>query len=306
MITANSGPLVIYGQASFADYNSQIGPSSFVVGAMLPDTRKNYDLGNAVTTPMYGWYSTGDIPVINYAPSAISAVNIAAAQTPTAGTPLTLVAATGAGITVGASSTNIVTGVVTTGLLAIDGVPGFLPFGTDSTIQCYDPTKAVARAVRITSAGNDSTATFTVSGFDVYGQPMTSTVTGANAGVATTLKAFKFVKSVTPAGTLSGSNVSVGTADVYGFPLRADSFYQVGIVWAGSWITANAGFVAAVATSPATATTGDVRGTYATQSASNGTNVLQITVTPNPNVLSGNSTGGLAGIALATTGVTQV
>lgn len=306
MITAYTGPLIVFGQAPQFDNNSQIGPSSFAVGTALIDVRNGYENGQAATSPIYGWYASGDIPVINQTPSAISAVNIAAAQAPTANTPLTLVSTTGAGITVGASAYNIITQTSVTGVLAIDGAMGFLPFGQDGSLQMYDPTKAISRCVRITSAGNDSAATFKIVGFDIYGQPMTCTVTGANAGVATSLKAFKYIQSITPAGTLSGSNVSVGTSDVYGFPLRADSFFQAGIVWNGSWITANAGFTAAVTTSPATALTGDVRGTYATQSASDGTKVLQITLTPSPNALATGSLTGLVGLAVAATGVTQV
>jgi len=305
-ISALTGPLVVFGKGASNDYNNQLGLSAFVVGVMTIDPRHNYAPGASVSAEVYGWLGASDSPVINQIPSAISAVNISAAHVPVAGTPLTLVAASGAGITVGATATNVNTGAKVTGLLAIDGTPGLLPFGQDGTIALYDPTTLISRAVTIHSVGDDSGATFTVSGYDIYGYAMTDTVTGATAGnAATTKKAFKFIKSITPAGVLSGSNVTVGTSDVYGFPLRADSYGQVSIVWAGSNITSNTGFTAADATSPATALTGDTRGTYATQSASDGTKVLQINITLNPNTLSAQSVNNLDGISVATVGVVQ-
>ena len=54
----------------------------------------------------------------------------------------------------------------------------------------------------------------------------------------------------------------MGTTDVIGLPLRSDYVSETDISMASTWITASTGFTAAVTTSPATATTGDVRGTY--------------------------------------------
>ena len=79
----------------------------------------------------------------------------------------------------------------------------------------------------------------------------------------------------------SASTVSVGTADVFGFPLRADAFAYVPIYWNNTLITASTGFVAAVTTDPATVSTGDVRGTYAVQTASDDTKKLQVFWRPN-------------------------
>jgi len=109
---------------------------------------------------------------------------------------------------------------------------------------------------------------------------MTETITGASGGVASGKKAFKWVTSVTHTGSVA-STVTIGTGDVYGFPLRADSFGYTYIIWNGTSITANTGFTAAVTTNPATSTTGDVRGTYAVQSASDGTKRLEIGQTLN-------------------------
>jgi hypothetical protein len=183
--------------------------------------------------------------------------------------------------------------------LALDGPVGYQRFGIRDFTVFYDQTTMLARCVRIVSAGNDSGITFTVRGYDIYGYAMSATVTGANIGTATTLKAFKYVSSVTPSGN-TASTVTVGTTDIYGFGLRADQWGYVYIVWAGTTVTASTGFTAAVTTNPATSLTGDVRGTYATQSASNGTNRLEMEVLPNIVALNTTPiTNGLFGVAQA-------
>jgi len=96
--------------------------------------------------------------------------------------------------------------------------------------------------------------------------------------VATTTngkKAFKYISSVTPSVTDATGNYSVGTLDIVGFPLRSDNYqvgsdFDVALVMNNAAIVSSTGYVAAVLTTP-TATTGDVRGTYALQTASNGT-----------------------------------
>ena len=132
----------------------------------------------------------------------------------------------------------------------------------------FDPTQAVSRCVKITGSSAASGGAVTVSGWDIYGQPVTQTVTlGAGAVSVTTTKAFKYIKSIVPAFT-DTHTISAGTSDVFGLPLRCDLFEQLMIFDNGALVTANTGWTAAVATSPATATTGDVRGTYAVQNAS--------------------------------------
>ena len=153
-------------------------------------------------------------------------------------------------------------------------------FGQSDIVKGWDPAKGIARCVRVVSAGDDSGGTFTINGYDLYGYPLTQTLTGAAAGTATTTKAFKYIASIVPAGTLSGSAVTVGTTDTIGLPLRADYFSEIEVWWNNAQVTATTGFTAAVTTDPSTATTGDVRGTYALQSAaSNGTLRLTVYVT---------------------------
>lgn len=235
--------------------------------------------GTTVAPAIIGWYDTA--MVINAVPSALSAVNIAASQTP-GSSALTLVSSTGAGVTVLSTAFTALPSLnsIPVGALALDGNPGYQIFGARDRTGFYDQTTFLARNVRITSGGNDSGITFKVAGYDVYGYPMTETITGANAGVASGKKAFKWVVSITPSAAVA-STASAGTGDVYGFPLRADSFGYCWIIWAGNTVTASTGFTAADTTNPATSTTGDPRGTYAVQSASNGTNRLEIGMTLN-------------------------
>jgi hypothetical protein len=239
----------------------------------------NVSQGASSGTAAIGWYDTA--MVVNAVPSTISAVNIAASQSPGAGA-ITLVSASGAGITALASTFQAFPSlnVIPVGALALDGNPVYQKFGLRDRTWYYDQANALSRNVRLTSGGNDSGITFTVSGYDYYGYPMTEAITGANAGVASGKKAFKWVTGVTHTGSVAGT-LTIGTGDVYGFPLRADSFGYVYITWNNSTVTANTGFTAADTTNPATSTTGDARGTYATQSASDGTKRLEIGMTLN-------------------------
>lgn len=280
-VTALSGAVVSFPSGvngEPAGQNPQAGPIYGQHGAALLDIRSQFTYQPGGAKAFYGFGATRCI-AIDQVPSTISAVNIAASQTPAAAA-LTLVSSTAAGITVGQSITNATTGATVTGLLAIDSKAAAISYGTDGTVNVYDPNTMISRAVRITSGGNDSGITFTVRGYDVYGFPMTETITGANAGVATGAKAFKYIASITPSASVA-TTCSVGTADIYGFPIRADRFAYVDVVWNNGAITANTGFVAAV-TSTATATTGDVRGTYAVQSASDNTKRLQVFITLDP------------------------
>jgi len=65
------------------------------------------------------------------------------------------------------------------------------------------------RLVTILSAGDDSSKSFTVVGTDVNGDSQTESVTGANAGTATSSKYFKTIASITAVGNPAG-NVSAG------------------------------------------------------------------------------------------------
>lgn len=159
----------------------------------------------------------------------------------------------------------IVTGSETLTLVAGTGITTTTING--STYYVLD----VPRNLRITGATVSVTATVvTVTGKDQYFQTMTETVTGPTGTAVTAgVKAFKYLLSATASGN-TASAISVGTGDVLGFPYRVAALGQT-LIWdALSLRTDSTGLTVAVTTSPATSLTGDVRGTYAMQAASNG------------------------------------
>ena len=85
-------------------------------------------------------------------------------------------------------------------------------------------TGSTARQVTITSAGNDSTNTFVVSGFGVNGQAISETITGPNATSVTTNSYFLSVNSVTISGNAVGA-ITVGMTNTATSPwVRFDDF----------------------------------------------------------------------------------
>ncbi len=181
------------------------------------------------------------------------------------------------------------------------------PFGSAGTIQLWNPMALTARAVSITTsvATVGTTNVFTVSGFDIYGLPMTEAISVAATSVSGTTvngkKAFKFITSVTPSVTDTTTSYSVGTTDIFGLPIRSDYFGDVLMVYPGTGstnvVTSVTGYTAAV-TSTATSTTGDVRGTYTVQTASS-TNTNRLIVRQSPALYNVGSVVGLFGVTQA-------
>lgn len=110
---------------------------------------------------------------------------------------------------------------------------------------------------------------FTITGYDYYGQTMTETITVSVAGTAVTgKKAFYQVLSATIAG--SATAVVIGTSDVLGIPVRVTNVAYVASVKSNNTLAQDTGTFVAADTATATATTGDVRGTYTPATASDG------------------------------------
>lgn len=216
----------------------------------------------------FGFGPIGRIYVYDIVPVALAANNLATSQSPAAGA-IVLTAGTG------------VTAIVTNGV-------------THYTLD-------VPRAVRLVSGADDSGITYTVRGFDTYGAAMSETITGAATGTATGKKAFISITGVTHTGTVAGT-LTIGTTDVFGLPVAV---INAGYIIAAKWdsiLATNAGtFVAADGTSPATATTGDTRGTFAQAgNASNGTRRLVITVALSSlNAGTAQTTAGVLGVPQA-------
>lgn len=137
----------------------------------------------------------------------------------------------------------------------------------------------VPRRITITAAGAN-TATYLVSGYDVYGQPMSQLLAAPSTSTVTTLKAFKSITSVTNANATAGTNgLTVGFNDAFGLPFRLLAVpYIVSVKWDTALAQDAGTAVAADTTSPATTATGDVRGVYTPSSAANGTRRLVMTM----------------------------
>lgn len=116
-----------------------------------------------------------------------------------------------------------------------------------------------------------TSATITVTGTDLYGQPQTESI-AAPAASFTGKKAFATVTAVTFSTAVTAATVGTGVA--IGLPFRVDAN--------GLWVAKQtntidaATFVPADATSPATSVTGDVRGTVTFASAPDGTKTYSI------------------------------
>lgn len=203
--------------------------------------------------------------IFDVVPAAVSAVSIAAAQTTAGAANLTLAAAGTGG---------------TTSVTRSDGT---------TVLQLDTP-----RTISLTSAGNVSAQTFLVSGFDVYGQPMSELITGPNATTVNGKKAFYQVASIVTSAAVATAT-SAGTSNILGLPFLVTTVGYVGSVSWNSALGDDTGtFVAPDTTSPATTTTGDVRGTYLPSTATDGTKRLVLQILFAKNQIDQNATRALA------------
>jgi hypothetical protein len=191
----------------------------------------------------------GRIYVWDLVPLTLQTNNISTAATYTGGGNATLAAGTG-----------------TTAVTRQDGV---------SVIQLDCP-----RAVSITiGTGTITDRAVTVTGFDFYGQRMSEVIqTGTTQ--STTIngkKAFFQIASVNVANTVGGT-LAVGTADIFGCPVRVTNLGYVGTLAWNNALARAAGTFTAADTATATTTTGDVRGTYAPANAADGSKRLVVGV----------------------------
>lgn len=282
-----------------AGFPLNAAPSLDYLGNGIQDHRLPYNVINSSAgAGALGFYDAGPTMVLNQVPAALGAAKIAALANAVSGVAMVLAGAT-AGITLVPANTLLLPSQVTISAgLVLDGLPALKRFGLSGNFVSafYDRATMAGRAVSITGVVSTAGGNFLVSGYDVYGYAMSELITAA-AGVATTngKKAFKIVTSVVPQFT-DAHTYSVGTTDIFGLPIRCDTFGEALIHWNSALITANTGFVAADTTSPATTTTGDVRGTYAVQSASDATKRLVARVSPTLSGVQSNPTTGLFGV----------
>lgn len=294
-ISAFTGPLIAFTKARnastglgvAADNNPMGGPSSFQDNYGMGDNRAQfaYVPGQNDTHPYLMWLNFGVI-TLDITPATLNTAALAALQTVTSGTPMTLISSAGNGIIVGASTTNFLTGAKVSGLLAVGQASGMVGFGqlSPQSTNVWDPTSLTARVLSITAAASATGGTFTIAGYDIYGYPMHEQITAAASSTVDGKKAWKYIASVTPGFTDSSHDYSVGTTDLYGFPIYNGGTAGTGpgqyaLIWypAPTLLTSTGTLVAGLSlASTSTYTTADVRGTFTLPSASNGTNRLTI------------------------------
>lgn len=141
----------------------------------------------------------------------------------------------------------------------------------------------------VLAASAASTRTFAVNGYDYLGQAMQWTGTLAGTTPVLSTKAFQWVDNIVFGASADVVTVTVGTTDVFGLPY---TFQQVIAEAKNYVVAANAGtFVAGLAEgTSATATNGDVRGTYLPVTViPNGTNIFEVTYLVRRGNLHGNA-----------------
>lgn len=223
----------------------------------MPQFSDDLFLGTAVTamgmnigdpSPMsLGVGPLGRIYVWDAVPAAQSATNVANTQTPAGAGNLTLTAGTG-----------------TTSVVRTDG---------NTVVQLDCP-----RNVRVTQAAAGTQRTFTVTGWDIYGQSMSEAITSTVNSVVVGKKAFYQILSVAVSGGTT-TGCSIGTGNKLGCPVRVtDRGYVVHLGWDNAVIDDGGVWVPADSTSPATTTTGDVRSTYSPFSDPDGSKRLVVTI----------------------------
>lgn len=308
--TAYTGPLITFGQAvqassaitAPADYNPQAAPNLWYQGDGVLDARwaYTYEPGSGATNTTYGWFGTTWMPTIDQVPTVISTNSVAQQQVPTAAAALTLTASNTNNVTISQTITDPVTGASVTGLRAIDGVMAVVTFGSDTSVSMWSPATSVARCITITSISttNDGGMVWSIAGRDLYGYKITESVPGSTVGATvTSRKAFKYVTGVTPVnstGTMASTGVIVGVSDTFGLPVLAPRAQYV-----TSWMdntTLSSSYVTAGASATATSTTADVRGTYASSVASDGTKRLVIFQTPSVATIGAANGAGMTGV----------
>lgn len=106
-----------------------------------------------------------------------------------------------------------------TAVTASGAAAGTVSIGVNGTWTADEP-----RQVLITSAGNDSGLTFTFTGTDWNGLPITEAVTGPNATTAATLYSYATLSSITTSNA-TASTVTLGTNGVaYSRPINLDNW----------------------------------------------------------------------------------
>jgi hypothetical protein len=167
--------------------------------------------------------------------------------------------------------------------------------------RIYNPREMSSRNIAVQGVTAIQVAySAVVSGWDVWGAPMTEIISAAT-GVTSFIgkKAFKYISSITTGTTVpSSQTVAFGLGDVVGLPLRADYWEELYATWNGVSMANFSGFVAGITGTTVSNGTADVRGTLQLSTsivtgglatamsviASNGTGRIFVSMMTPPNV----------------------
>jgi hypothetical protein len=310
-ITAFSGPIGQFGTVLTAsagtgllgldtEHNNQRGPMFSDLGDMLMDPRVAFAFqpGSAVTAKTFGFYNNQFL--VDYVPltintSALNASSIVSTGVTTYSIPSSLGVSSN-----GIISTTIIapeTGTATGTLLAIDSTAAYVTFGSDGALAAWNPSAGTGRNVQIITSSSGDGGTFSIAGRDMYGFKITESIalsqgtTNSSGVTMKTQKAFKYISSIKNTTTPTSTGVSIGFGDTYGFPLYTPYVgfnSQVAILASGvgsslgGIVNLSSGntILAAGTSITQTSTTADVRGTFASTTASNGVVRIQMLCTP--------------------------
>jgi hypothetical protein len=167
--------------------------------------------------------------------------------------------------------------------------------------RIYNPREMSSRNISVQGVTAVAVAySAVVSGWDVWGNPMTEVISAA-AAVTTFMgkKGFKYISSITSGTTVpSSQTVAFGISDVVGLPLRADYWEEIYATWNGVAMANFSGFVAGITGTTVSNGTADVRGSLQLSTAivtgglstamsviaSNGTGRLSVTMNIEPQI----------------------
>ena len=189
------------------------------------------------------------------------------------------------GLIVGATSTELPNNGTKTYTTADDGAspidnvatpaPSTITTSTGATASVW--ALDVPRNITATSTVAVADTVFTITGYDFWKVKTVEQFTiAAAASAGAGKKAFAYIESIAiySAGDITTDTVTVGWGDVLGLPYKLTSKADAVRVFFNDVLDDSATVVKADATAPATATTGDVRGTVDTNSASDGSAVV--------------------------------
>lgn len=306
-ITGFSGPIFQYGITLSStsgdgitgmdfEHNEQRAPMFSDLGDAMMDPRSAYDYkpGSAVTVNTLGFYN--NYAMVDYVPTTANTSGFQTSTQASSGVTTFTIPSSISGSSNGLITTTIIapeTGKVTGTLVAIDSTAAFVTLGSAGTAALWNPGAGTGRCVQIITSSSGDAGVFTIAGRDMYGYKMTETLalsqgTSNSSGFTITgQKAFKYVSAITNTTTPTSTGVSIGFTDKLGFPMYVPYVGLNSAVVVNS--SANNSAIATLSTAQVvlastaatqTSTTPDVRGTYKSSTATNGTIRIQMIVTP--------------------------